>query len=628
MSKNERDSEEIVRQHLKDHAVDGQIVEEQISSNPGIKRSLSKASKSGSGPGKPEFIITFPADQPNLVIVFECKADIRKHESRNRDKPAEYAVDGVLVYSRALALRWDVIAVAVSGTDSENLKVSTFKQPKGSAQPLPLCGQRGEVDQLQPVGTYLELFAFDPEVRARTEAELLAFSRVLHNYMRDYAKLSEAEKPLVVSAILLALRDETFHTNWRTYKPRYLARELFNAIERVAVESDINERKRETMLAPYEFVKTHPELSRATGNSGAPLRRLISDIDEHLKPFVETYHDVDVIGQFYGEFLRYTGGDKKGLGIVLTPRHLTDLCVKMVDLGTNDIVVDTCAGTGGFLISALAEFDERVGYNEDARLQVREHQLIGVEQLPHMFALAASNMILRGDGKANLYRDSCFDPDQIKKLKNGVPGKHGRPTVGLINPPFSQRGEGQHELEFAEVLLDVLAPGGTAVVVTPMSCALEAHPVRERILQKHTLVAQMSLPNDIFSPVGTVPCLMVFKAHHPHTHASQPTWFGYWKDDGFVKTKNKGRVDLNGKWAGIRAEWLSNYSGRKVVPGHSALQVVTSEDDWSAEAYLQTDYTKVTSRDFDAALKKYLVFTLMNDGADDMDDDSDEDDTE
>jgi hypothetical protein len=63
--------------------------------------------------------------------------------------------------------------------------------------------------------------------------------------------------------------------------------------------------------------------------------------------------DYDVVGNFYGEFLKYTGGDKKGLGIVLTPKHITELFAELADIKKDSIVLDPCAGTGGFLISAM-----------------------------------------------------------------------------------------------------------------------------------------------------------------------------------------------------------------------------------------------------------------------------------
>jgi hypothetical protein len=608
---NERTTEDIVREHFKKHASKGQRLEEQTSSNPAIKRALAAASKSGTGVGKPEFVVTFPEEAPKLVIVVECKANIAKHASADLKHPADYAVDGVLHYASHLAKQYDVIAIAVSGTDVNHVKISTYRQLQGQVRPASLQSPYGEVHELLPVAKYRELLTYDPAVRARTEAELITFSRTLHNYMRDYAKLSEAEKPLVVSGILLALRDDAFKRNWADYKPKYLAAELFSAIERTAKDADIKEDKREIMLAPYAFVRTHPELSRPNGQGETPLRRLIGDIDGHVRPFLDTYHDIDVIGQFYGEFLRYTGGDKKGLGIVLTPRHLTELFAKIANVGPNDIVVDTCAGTGGFLIAAMTEMDGKSGVNADSREEIRKHHLVGVEQQPHMFALAASNMILRGDGKANLYQGSCFDQPIKSRLVNGVDGRHKRPTVGLINPPFSQKGEGLHELDFVETLLEVLSPGGTAVVVVPMSCAIEPHPARARLLEKHTLVATMSLPNDLFHPVGVITCAMVFRAHQPHGQSPQPTWFGYWKDDGFVKTKDRGRIDLNHRWPGIRDRWLEAFHGRQVEPGASVVKKVTADDEWCAEAFMETDYSALTRENFEETLRRYTVFRLL-----------------
>jgi type I restriction enzyme M protein len=608
---NERTTEDIVREHLKRHAVPGQRVHEQIADVPSIRRALAAASKSGTGIGKPEFIMTFPETSSKLIIVIECKADSRRHESPARNRPADFAVDGILHYCRHLAKDFDVIGIAVSGTDPEHLRVSTFRQLMGDQTAEALPSPHGAVDQLIPVATYRELLTYDPAVRARTEAELISFSRILHNYMRDYAKLSEAEKPLVVSGILLALRDDAFKRSWSDYSPKHLAGELYRAIERVAKDADIKEEKREIMLAPYAFVRTHPELSKANRQGETPLYRLIHDIDQHVRPFLDTYHDVDVIGQFYGEFLRYTGGDKRGLGIVLTPRHLTELFAKIANISPTDVVVDTCAGTGGFLISAMKEMDTKAGVSAEARRRIRKHHLIGVEQQPHMFALAASNMILRGDGNANLYQGSCFDPAIAKQLIVGVPRRHNRPTIGLINPPFSQKGEGLHELDFVEALLEVLTPGGTAVVVQPMSCAIEPHPARQRLLDRHTLVAVMSLPNDLFHPVGIIACAMVFRAHRPHSHSPQPTWFGYWKDDGFVKTKDRGRIDLNHRWQSIRQRWLDGYFSRTVEPGLGVSRKVTADDEWCAEAYMETDYSSLSKEAFEESLRKYALFRLL-----------------
>ena len=61
----------------------------------------------------------------------------------------------------------------------------------------------------------------------------------------------------------------------------------------------------------------------------------------------------DYLGRFYGEFVSYSGGDGQALGVVLTPRHITELFCELVDLKPTDVIFDPCCGTGGFLISGI-----------------------------------------------------------------------------------------------------------------------------------------------------------------------------------------------------------------------------------------------------------------------------------
>ena len=68
-------------------------------------------------------------------------------------------------------------------------------------------------------------------------------------------------------------------------------------------------------------------------------------------------------------------------------------------MNSGSTVLDICAGTGGFLIAAMHQM-MRSALTESERDRIRQKGLIGIEQQPNMFALAASNMILRGDGKA------------------------------------------------------------------------------------------------------------------------------------------------------------------------------------------------------------------------------------
>lgn len=118
--------------------------------------------------------------------------------------------------------------------------------------------------------------------------------------------------------------------------------------------ADIPKGKNDSMTQPYSSIAVHPELGKATkGYPKGVLHELIKRLNEKVWPFISIYHNFDVVGQFYGEFLKYTGGDKKALGIVLTPRHITELFALLANVNKDSKVLDICAGTGGFLISAM-----------------------------------------------------------------------------------------------------------------------------------------------------------------------------------------------------------------------------------------------------------------------------------
>ena len=72
------------------------------------------------------------------------------------------------------------------------------------------------------------------------------------------------------------------------------------------------------------------------------------------------------------------------------------------------------------------------------------------------------------------------------------------------------------------------------------------------VRDKLRTLAVMSMPLELFYPVGTITCIMVWIAGKPHSESDRKTWFGYWRDDGFVKTKHKGRIDQNETWSGSR----------------------------------------------------------------------------
>lgn len=613
---NERKTEALVRDKLRalgyNQPDNGITVEEQKSEIAKVKTLLSKASKNAKGnAGYPEFIISNRKDTA-FLIVFERKPDVKKHESPARDKPVEYAVDGALHYAKHLAKHYTVLAVAVSGATASSMKVSNFLLPAGSTEAKELVNESGiPVTDIIPYDDYYRLASFDPDVAKKRHADLLAFSKELHELIWTKAKISEEDKPLLVSGTLIALMNAPFMKTFGALPAEDVQEAWLGAIKKELDKADIPQAKKDTMLQPYSTIAVHPNLGKPDSKTAKEypdgvFKEIISRICENVWPYINVYHDFDVVGQFYGEFLKYTAGDKKALGIVLTPRHVAELFSLIANVSPESKVLDICAGTGGFLISAMQHMLKKA-VTEEERTDIKKNRLIGIENNPKMFALAASNMILRGDGKANLHQASCFDDAVIKAIKKM------KPNVGMLNPPYAQsKSDAElHELYFVKQMLDCLEPGSMGIAIVPMSSAIKPNPIRDELMAHHTLDAVMSMPQELFYPVGTITCVMVWMAKRPHAKSGRKTWFGYWRDDGFIKTKHKGRIDQQGTWPEIRDRWVEMYRNREVHAGESVMQAVTAADEWCAEAYMETDYSALTQADFQQVVKSYALFKLF-----------------
>lgn len=605
---NERKTENFVRNNLRELGYFNDpeiIIEEQKSDNKVITDLLSKASKFGKGAGYPEFIIRHK--NSDVVIVVECKANTKFHESKAKDKPKDYAVDGVLHYASFLKNSFHVIAIGASGDEKSN-RISTYQWNKGEKRFL----FRKFLD-LQQYLNYYEIFHAKDNV-ALTEDELMQYAKKLHDQMRDEVKLKEAEKPLLVAALLLALDNDDFVREFPAIQsPKKLAARIIESIEESLENSGIKKEKIDTLVGEFAFIKTHTYLNSGIIDHQNPshdnnsLHKFLVDIKNKVYPFVKKVNNIDVIGKFYSEFLRYTGGDGKGLGIVLTPTHITELFCDLAEVNKNSKVLDICTGTGGFLIAAMRKMidDDPTVAEID---YIYKNSLVGIETQTNMFALAVANMIIRGDGKTNLYQANCFDIKTEELRKYGC-------NAGLINPPYSQKKEEEMELVFVKKLLDSLVVGGMGVAIIPQSTVMANKTnddLKNNILKYHTLKAVMSMPDELFYPTSTVTCIVVFEAHKPH-NTSKPTWFGYWKNDGFKKVRNKGRIDCNNEYdSKIRKYWLDNYYSNKEIPGFSVLENVNGNVEWLVEAYLKTDYKMLKDDYFINSLKDYITYKFYN----------------
>lgn len=599
--RNERKTETIVRNRLRTNGFFEDptlIIEEQRSENPRIQKLLKSASKAGNGVGQPEFIISSSV-HTDFIIVIECKADITKHESTTRDKYSDYAVDGALLYASHLSKQFDVLAVAVSGQAVREIKVNHFLALRGAKRVETIFG-----NQLLRYEDYYAGYASDPRKFNQDYERLLGYTRDLNEILHA-KKVKESQRSLLISGILIALKSRAFEASFRRHTTaKQLATTLVNTVIDELTDADLPQSKLDSLRQGFSFIKTHATLS----TDKAFVEDLIMGIDENVNSFRRTHKYFDTLGQFYIEFLRYANNDK-GLGIVLTPPHVTELFCDIANVNKDSVVFDNTCGTGGFLISAMQKMVSDAKGDTQKIRGIQKRQLVGIEFQDDIYSLAVTNMVLHDDGKSNILQGDCF------ALAPDIRHRY-RPTVGLLNPPYRSKKSDIEELEFVLNNLNTLEPGGTCVAIVPISCVLADEGIgmelKSRLMAEHTLEAVLSMPQELFhnSKVGVVTATVVVTAHVPHP-AGKKTWLGYCREDGFTKRKHLGRLDLDDRWPDIKRGWLESFRNREVVRGLSVMQELSPKEEWCAEAYMETDYSTLCLEDFEKELKKYVVFKIL-----------------
>lgn len=534
----------------------GIVLDAQGSSIKEIDDALKTASKRGTGNvGFPEYVGVVK----DYLIVIEDKADLSKHIKRDEmgnislgtSAVTDFAVNGAFFYGKHLAKTTSykkIIVFGISGDEKKHKISPVYLDETEFYRELPevesfISFSEDNIDEYY----VREILKEDTDAEKET-AEILRDASVLHEDLRNYGNLLDTEKPLIVSGILLALRESEYKNfsvddlTGDTVKTD--GQKIYDAInanlKRVNVAPEV---KKDKILSQFAFIKDTVKLNEIEPKlNKTPLKHFSEYLNEKIYKSIRYNSSAeDYIGRFYGEFMSYSGGDGQTLGIILTPKHITQLFCDLADLQPTDIVFDPCCGTAGFLIAAMHNMLSKTD-NAAQKKNIRQKQLHGIELRPNMFTIATTNMILRGDGKSNLLNDDFFKLDAGKlQLKQA--------TVGMMNPPYSQGSKQNpdlYEMSFVEHLLDSLVAGARCVVIVPQSSMTgktkEEQALKENILKHHTLEGVISLSKDTFYGVGTIPCIAVFTAGEPHP-AEKVCKFINFENDGYKVAAHVGLVE-------------------------------------------------------------------------------------
>jgi len=229
--------------------------------------------------------------------------------------------------------------------------------------------------------------------------------------------------------------------------------------------------------------------------------------------------------------------------------------------------------------------------------------------------LAILNMILMGDGSSNiLNKNSLTDFDG--KYGFGQTDKHFPANAFVLNPPYSAQGNG---MVFVEKALSMMNSGYAAIIIQGSAGSGKAKAINKKILKKHTLIASIKMPIDLFIGKSSVQTyIYVFKVNEDH-HRDEMVKFIDFSNDGYTRTNRK-KASNNLKDTD-RAKERYQEVVDLVRFGKSKLNILTEQEyfentinpengaDWNQSIPVDT---KPMLADFKKTVADYLAWEVSN----------------
>ncbi|OTN83658.1 hypothetical protein A5819_003827 [Enterococcus sp. 7E2_DIV0204] len=606
--------------------------------------------------GQPEFTFVFEINNRKIAVVIEDKLGLKKLISETKDgikidekSVRSFAVNGAINYANVMIDNGkfdDVIAIGIAGDNEENIQYKVYYVYGSGEKSYKYLENVTTLDFLENKASFKEFYnqatlteEEKHDILIRSKSDLAKQAKKLNKLMHNH-NITAPQRVLYVSGMLLSMQD-VLDPNGNKIQDGLLPEDLrgiqsetkrdgvqiYNQISEFLHARNIPNEKINLMLASFNEIKKDSqrdeetmldkEVSKLFAQEQSANKQIFTFIYEFIfKSIDETAGHLDIMGEMYSEFLKYALGDGKEIGIVLTPPYVTKMMAKILKVNKNSKVMDLATGSAGFLISAMELMindAETVGKETTAAKKqikkIKKEQLLGIELNAEMYTLAATNMILRKDGSANIQKANTFKtPAELYE--------QFKPTILLLNPPFSFEENGMPFIVFG---LEKMEIGGLgAIIIQDSAGSGKAVKSNQRILKKNQLIASIKMPVDLFQPMAGVQTSIYIFEHTGKEHDyDELVKFIDFRNDGYKRTaRNLLEIDhpaeryedilkiyKQGKRAqGLKAQWdLDSIYFEDTI--------TDSGTDWNFERH-QTIDTKPTEADFMKVVGDYLSWEV------------------
>lgn len=562
------------------------------------------------GKDKTNMILDMRFSTDKLVVLVETK---QKINSKKKWEEATSQLQSYLNIEKEInKLNKKIVSMLVSLEDSE-IKVYFGDDLKINEEHL-----LKEEKTIKHITHYEDLYFGTKNNKEEVMKNTYELNELLHKF-----GIHEAIRSQLVGTCLLALKQEL------KYDTEFTKEQIIVGIEEKIdnlFSNSTTSNKKEKLDILRDKVLKAQDIKDLKSHQ---LVEILDFVKNKILPFIneKNTQGQDLLNLFFTTFNKYVG--KKDKNQAFTPDHIVQFMCEVANINKNSVVLDPCCGSGSFLVRAMTSALDDC-QTEKEKDEVKKHHIFGFEFEEKAYGLATTNMLIHGDGNSNIIKDSCFNYDKEWYERNKI-------NTVLMNPPYNAaRKHSEPEyvanwdiktsmdpskgFHFVYDVASKMDPGGILLVLLPTACAIgstkDIRFYKKKMLQGNSLEAVFSLPPEIFYPGASASaCCMVFKIGVPHKkNINKKTFFGYYKDDGFVKRKNIGRVEKieNGKsvWEKVFSEWKKLYSEKIETPGKSVMKEVTEDDEWLAEAHMETDYSNLSDSDFEKTIREFISYKI------------------
>lgn len=496
--------------------------------------------------------------------LIENKTDKNEPNFKNINS---YAVNGAVHYANAI-LHFtnfeDIIAIGMTGYkddfDKLQYEIGVYYVSKSNFGMGQEVGKYSDFSFLAPenfenfIETVHNLKLSQEELEKRKEIKEAEIDKSLVKLNNDIYQnekgLSENDRVYLVAASIIATlgipgkveplekddlksKDEEGNTDGEI---------ILRKVKAYLNGKDLPNDKRDLIIRTLQNTLTAYNINKVVDGE-TQIKRVFSKIVDDLGSYYKIGLTTDFTGKLFNEMYSWLGFTQDKLNdVVLTPSYVATLLVKLARVNKDSYVWDFATGSAGLLVAAMNEMlidaKNTITSPEELRkkeAEIKATQLLGLEVLPSIYMLAILNMILMGDGSSNIInKDSLNDFDGYYGF--GKTDEKFPATAFILNPPYSEKGNG---MNFVEKALNMMSKGYAAIIIQSSAGSGKATEYNKRILEKHTLLASIKMPIDLFVGKSSVQTyIYVFKVAEPHEKDNVVKFIDF-SNDGYTRTNRK-----------------------------------------------------------------------------------------